>query len=202
MDETSNARLSPTPRATDSSWNSLEKGVEKTSTFQIPRDTYGGLAEQTSVNHDVLIVRQFSVLNARNLFLMQAELVALENRLKLDEQEVIKEGKTKYLQNWQYLERSAHEEDRTALEYRSLVYEIRQRLKEYSEMPLAIVRNFPLTIVQMKLCSSSIFSPTCRRLRSTILPTSEPGWTPKLWGTGFSRVVTRLSTITPPLKMI
>jgi hypothetical protein len=137
MDETLRAPLpSPTPRATDSSWNSLTKGEEKISTIPTPRDTYGGLAEQTSLNHDVLIIRQFSQLNARNLFLMQAELVALENRLKLDEQEVIKEGQTKYLQNWQYLERSAHEGDTTALEYRRLVYEIRQRLKEYSEMPL------------------------------------------------------------------
>src|SRR5271154_5582338 len=131
MDEPSHAPLSsPTPRATESSWNSLEKGEEKISTFRTPRDTYGGLAEQASINHDVLIVRQFSALNARNLFLMQAELVALENRLKLDEQEVIKERKIKYLQNWQSLERSAHEDDRTALEYRRLVYEIRQRLKE------------------------------------------------------------------------
>jgi hypothetical protein len=98
-------------------------------------DGYDKLATLIGENHEAAIFRRFSVLNAKNLLYLQAELVNLEAELKIITQEDKGSGdeeKKHYPYSLWHLKHSLQLPDRRYHTQWLKVLEIRQKLKEYS----------------------------------------------------------------------
>ena len=94
---------------------------------------YPHLAELQGTYAPLSIYRRFSILNARNLLYLQAELVNLEKKLEVytvQDIESGEEGKKRYARNWYFLSRKIDGSPNCAQWHTMLA--IREKLKEYS----------------------------------------------------------------------
>ncbi|KAH0555816.1 hypothetical protein GP486_006237 [Trichoglossum hirsutum] len=99
-------------------------------------DGYDKLADLIGKHHEMVIFRRFSVLNAKNLLYLQAELVNLEEELKYIVQEDKSSGdeeKQHFPYSLWHLKHSLQLPDgRYHIQWRK-VLEIREKLKEYND---------------------------------------------------------------------
>lgn len=94
---------------------------------------YPKLAARTEVQPELAIYRRFGALNAQNLLYYQAELVDLEEKVRLQQEEDAKSpkgSKPLYARTWFRLVDSATDGDTKQLD---LVLKLREILKEYSK---------------------------------------------------------------------
>ena len=82
---------------------------------------------------ELMMVRRFQGLNARNLLYLQAELVQIEEKLlkcERDDAADIPNHRSKYSKDFRYLSL-----DNENSEQWKLIHEMREKLKEYSAVP-------------------------------------------------------------------
>lgn len=94
---------------------------------------YPRLAVLQGTYPELAIYRRFSILNARNLLYLQAEIVDLEdqlNRYTIEDLNSDETEKKKYSRNWFYLSRLSEGDVHNSQWHTAL--QIREKLREYS----------------------------------------------------------------------